>query len=143
MGSSSSKKTGGSSSKEALNIIHSIIDLQEVKFECRQPVLPPKESSKKTEISGIPSDLSRNECIIGEIVAVRDGRERVDATNRWPHSVQGRFAARVKSHQTLLGSGTMIAPNLVLTCAHNLYIRKENKKKSIKIDKKSMTFYPA
>jgi hypothetical protein len=54
-------------------------------------------------------------------------------------SVQVRFLAAFGDGEDLLGSGSgsIIGPNLVLTCAHNVYKRETG----IQLDKSKTTFY--
>jgi Ran GTPase-activating protein 1 len=132
MGNSDSKERRRIETEQAINTIHSRIEEEDINFESKEPILALKESLERKEFSGEPSDSSRNGLEIGRV-----DPERVDSTTTWPHSVQGRLVARVGKRR-LLGSGTIIGPQLVLTCAHNVYSRDTG----IALDKKKISFYP-
>lgn len=53
-------------------------------------------------------------------VGGQDGRERIDATSTWPYSVFGQLQSKSEDG-TSQGSGTLVSPHHVLTCAHNVY----------------------
>lgn len=59
-----------------------------------------------------------------EIAAVKsgtvDGREHVRDTTDWPHSVFGQLSLQ-HGRDTYQGSGTLISPHHVITCAHNVF----------------------
>jgi hypothetical protein len=62
----------------------------------------------------------RNESIADKIVPGIDAREKIELTTRLPYSLKGIFAAWIEEER-ILGSGTIIELNLVLTCAQNVY----------------------
>jgi V8-like Glu-specific endopeptidase len=74
------------------------------------------------------------ESFLFRALPIRDGRNLVDDTATWPYSVQGRIVS-----EYCIGSGTMIGPQVVLTCAHNIWVRECMQE----VDKESMKFYPA
>jgi glutamyl endopeptidase len=61
------------------------------------------------------------------LVEDEDRRIKLEDTKVWPFCAHGRFTAEVQTSngpKMSVGSGTMIGPNMVLTCAHNVYDRK-------------------
>lgn len=88
-------------------------------------------------VNHVSGEAPRDQSILGRVVTGRDGRERVYQTTRWPHCVQGRLITVIGNGENLLGSGTVIGPNLVLTSANNVY----SKYRGIEYNKNSMTFY--
>ena len=70
-----------------------------------------------------------------------DPRVKVKNTMKHPFSAIG-LVSGLEGDQECFGTGTLIAPNIVLTCAHNCYAKygKNSKKKSQKI--KNLKFSP-
>ncbi len=67
---------------------------------------------------------------------IPDKRKEVPSPSKWPWSVHGLVKSDF-DEEKVIGTGTLIAPNLVLTAAHNLYSLKKDQA-AIKV-----TFYPA
>jgi|GEM_PF-1981507 len=82
-----------------------------------------KPIKKKTNQSLLTVDIQSNPKVKrsnNEKVLGKDGRVQVLKTDEWPSSVHGLLELDFGS-ATCTGSGTLIASNLVLTAAHNLY----------------------
>jgi V8-like Glu-specific endopeptidase len=60
-----------------------------------------------------------------EKVMPGDGRTQIKDTNRWPNSIHVYLETKFES-ASYHGSGVMIGPFHVLTCAHNVYDNKRN-----------------
>lgn len=58
-----------------------------------------------------------------QIVIGQDGRVRVNPTNQQPYWWVGQLSLRFAGPDIYIGTGVLVAPNKVLTCAHNLYDR--------------------
>lgn len=102
---------------------------EDIKFtKSQKPVSPMLQSASFVSLYGIPIEEKsfQNEIVIKRIVPGQDGRKRINQTDVWPHSVHGIVAIRFRNMSLDsygFGSGTLIASNLVLTAAHNLYER--------------------
>jgi V8-like Glu-specific endopeptidase len=56
-----------------------------------------------------------------QIVFPNDNRQRVDPTTAQPYVWIGMFAIKFPNGDIGRGTGTLIGPRHVLTCAHNLF----------------------
>jgi len=115
-----------------------------IKTKCQPPMRPRRQVAMNIGVSASPlrrEGYVRQESVFKKIIPGKDGRIRVDKTTQWPHSVHGvvvmRFPRMPADTLYGLGTGALIAPNVVLTCAHNLYNAKYGGRAS------SVRFLPA
>lgn len=74
--------------------------------------------------TAIKENSLHKEIVSMKTIPEKDGRDLVKETDTWPYSVHGTVFMTfpsTKSDTYQWGSGTLIASNLVLTAAHNLY----------------------
>lgn len=118
--------------------VHESIQDELINLECKQPIIPTEEDPATLIVSGIPSEYSQEEILDMMNAPTKDRRIKVENTQYWPFSVHGRLISTCEG-DSYLGSGTIIGSQLVLTAAHNVYIRKHAQA----IDKDSIKFMPA
>lgn len=101
--------------------------------ECKKPTRLQRQAAMSANLLAIPLQEEHNgleECIIGRSrdssgQVQSDGRVRFNQTTQWPYSAYGvvtmRFPHMRDDQPDASGSGSFIAPTVVLTAAHNLY----------------------
>jgi V8-like Glu-specific endopeptidase/Ran GTPase-activating protein (RanGAP) involved in mRNA processing and transport len=114
--------------------------------------LRPQKGSLPLEIKGRPvrENSITKEHVFKKIIPGKDGRIQVKQTDVWPNSAHGLVSSifyyednkGVRKELLYLGTGTLIASNLVLTAAHNLY-EKETRYGKVVGAVKKVKFYPA
>ena len=97
-----------------------------LKTKSQKSVAPKVQNVREVYISATPNAerYGKEEKVLKIIDPNNDGRVLVDPTDTWPSSVHGTVFLRFPSagpNTICWGSGTLIAPNVVLTAAHNLY----------------------
>lgn len=65
--------------------------------------------------------FGREETILG-FVRPPDGRDRIQNTNEWPHRIHAQLTM-TRGQEVWGGSGVLVGPHHLLTCAHNVYNR--------------------
>ncbi|MCP5492000.1 MAG: trypsin-like serine protease [Chlamydiales bacterium] len=95
-------------------------------------VLPPRLQSKSClqKVQKLNKE-SLNFFEEERVLKTRDRRYRIETTTQYPQSVNVQISARF-SGLTYSGSGAMVGPHHVLTCAHNVFC-KDNKNWAEKI----------
>jgi len=71
----------------------------------------------------VPKDLKEfeeEEMVLKRIIPGKDGRERIHETNTFPYSIYVQLEMEF-NNGTYLGSGSLIGPHHLLTCAHNVF----------------------
>lgn len=89
------------------------------------PHIPPYERGFSTErILNSPEKVLKvlEERVLRRAVPGRDGRQKVDNTTTYPYSIHSQLQIDF-SGSKYGGSGSMVGPHHVLTCAHNVYDR--------------------
>jgi V8-like Glu-specific endopeptidase/Ran GTPase-activating protein (RanGAP) involved in mRNA processing and transport len=109
--------------EQILSRIHEGLNNLEVIFEWNKPICRAEKAG-----ANVGSSEYSNES--------RDLMRRVNNPEDWPFCVHGRFTAQLPDG-TLMATGTMIGPELVLTCAYNVFMHEIGE-----IRKDSMRFYP-
>ncbi|MDK3159506.1 hypothetical protein QPK87_23445 [Kamptonema cortianum] len=101
--------------------------------QCKKPTRLQRQAAMSANLFAIPLQEEYNgleECIIGRSrdssgQVQSDGRVRFNQTTQWPYSAYGvvtmRFPHMRSDQPDASGSGSFIAPTVVLTAAHNLY----------------------
>jgi len=60
------------------------------------------------------------ERVLKKVVPGKDGRVRIQDTTEWPHSIHAHLGMKIHG-DTYMGSGVMVGPHHLLTCAHCVY----------------------
>src|SRR5260221_4858504 len=91
-------------------------------------------------VTGIKTKCQRLERGTVTPCAMFDDRQRIQNPQQWPYSVHGYMETRYADGRLSKGTGTLIGPGLVLTCAHNLCRTNEVTGALERAD--SVVFYP-
>jgi len=100
------------------------IDGETISTKSQRPACPKPQGYYEVSVDGKPireNCKDNQEKVLGSIIPGKDGRIQILQTDEWPNSVHGMVYMTFRSGSGAWGSGTLIAPNLVLTAAHNLY----------------------
>lgn len=60
------------------------------------------------------------ERVLKKVVPGQDGRTRIQDTTAWPHSIHAHLGMKIHG-DTYMGSGVIVGPHHLLTCAHCVY----------------------
>jgi V8-like Glu-specific endopeptidase len=83
------------------------------------------DKEEKAEISSISASQEEKEPIFTATIAdckglFQEGPSEITTPEKYPYSAVGMVLSKTK-HCKIIGTGCLIGPNIVLTCAHNLY----------------------
>lgn len=100
--------------------------------ECQKPIRLRRQAAMRVDISAVPLQMDyTQQTVFGrykdaeEDIYLDDRRKHFNHIAEWPYSAYGvvtmRFPHMVDDQPDGVGTGSLIAPTIVLTCAHNLY----------------------
>jgi len=82
------------------------------------------EQQKAHMYSGEPRQWKQEklhaEKVLSKVKYAQDGRERILTTTKWPYSFNAQLSIEMDG-KTYIGSGALVGPHHLLTCAHNVY----------------------
>lgn len=107
----------------------SIVDGKKALSTLPQP--PQKPRNQKVSMYpftlGLKKIAAETEKVLRKVIPGYDGRTRVEETVKWPYSLITQVTIIENGQLGGFGSGAMVGPHHLLTCAHNVYDRKTSK----------------
>lgn len=85
------------------------------------PTQPAPQKAYRIVSSGGNSKEIEEERVLRRIIPGVDGRRRIEDTSKYPYSIHVQIEMEFPGGNAYGGSGSMVGPHHVLTCAHNVY----------------------